>query len=216
MQTFKPDFAFTDLVLVGGQALADRLSIPKGIMYIPGLLEPIAGHSYGSGASLLSTVPVWMSLLPRHMVSPAFQLKDFSCQSSYRCLLAYFSENHSPLDTGSTAALHSCISLSWHLQQAADSKLHSGFRLIEQTTVVSCLCKMLTFAHLDVLQLIFHHLCVSNSNAPVVAASFLVVMSIGHVCLQNFIQRVQNFFGALMNYFVWCHIIENEMDKQYW
>ena len=69
-QAFRPDFAFTDIVLVGGQALADKLHIPKGLMYIPGILEPIFSHSYGSGGTLSSTVPFWMTLLPRHMVQP--------------------------------------------------------------------------------------------------------------------------------------------------
>ena len=122
MQAFKPDFAFTDLVLVGGQALADRLAIPKGIMYIPGLLEPILGHSYGSGGTLLSTVPVWMSLLPRRMVWPAFQLELLSTPLAthphdpvrFQCLPAYIPENPPPfpLDLGSTAAVHKYLCIS--------------------------------------------------------------------------------------------------------
>lgn len=68
MQAFKPDLAFTDLVMVGGQALADKLAIPKAILFIAGMWEPIAGHSYGSGGTLLSTVPSWQTLLPRNMV----------------------------------------------------------------------------------------------------------------------------------------------------
>ena len=36
------------------------------------------------------------------------------------------------------------------------------------------------------------------------------------MCLQTFIQRVQNFFGGLMNYFVWTQVIEAEMDKVFW
>ena len=68
LQAFEPDLALTDLVLVGGSALADLLGIPKAIMFIPGMLSPIVGHSYGSGASLRATVPQWMTLLPRKMV----------------------------------------------------------------------------------------------------------------------------------------------------
>ena len=68
LQAFEPDLALTDLVFVGGGALADLLGIPKAIMFIPGMLSPIMGHSYGSGASLRATVPQWMTMLPRKMV----------------------------------------------------------------------------------------------------------------------------------------------------
>ncbi|KAL0043379.1 hypothetical protein WJX79_003197 [Trebouxia sp. C0005] len=67
IQAFEPDLALTDIALVGGAALADKLGIPKAIMSVPGLLPPVSGHSYGSGASLRSTVPQWMTLLPKHM-----------------------------------------------------------------------------------------------------------------------------------------------------
>lgn len=64
---FGPDLALCDIVLAGGAALADKLGIPKAMLFIPGQLAPLGGHLYGSGASLTSTVPQWMTLLPRHM-----------------------------------------------------------------------------------------------------------------------------------------------------
>ncbi|DBB18919.1 TPA: UDP glucuronosyltransferase 5, polypeptide G1, variant 3 [Trebouxia sp. C0006] len=67
IQAFEPDLALTDIALVGGAALADKLGIPKAVLSVPGLLPPVSGHSYGSGASLRSTVPQWMTLLPKHM-----------------------------------------------------------------------------------------------------------------------------------------------------
>lgn len=69
LQAFEPDLALTDIALVGGAALADKLGIPKAVLSVPGLLPPVSGHSYGSGASLRSTVPQWMTLLPKHMAS---------------------------------------------------------------------------------------------------------------------------------------------------
>ncbi len=68
-QAFGPDLALIDFVLAGGGALADKLGIPKAINCITGLLPPVVEHAYGSGASLLSSVPQWMSLAPRKMVS---------------------------------------------------------------------------------------------------------------------------------------------------
>lgn len=35
-------------------------------------------------------------------------------------------------------------------------------------------------------------------------------------CLQNFLQRVHNLFGYLMNVDVWCYMIEPVMDKNLW
>lgn len=68
-QAFKPDLALIDFVLAGGGALADKLGIPKAINCITGVVPPVVEHAYGSGASLLSSVPQWMSLAPRKMVS---------------------------------------------------------------------------------------------------------------------------------------------------
>ncbi len=68
-QVFGPDLALIDFVLAGGGALADKLGIPKAINCITGLLPPVVEHAYRSGASLLSSVPQWMSLAPRKMVS---------------------------------------------------------------------------------------------------------------------------------------------------
>ncbi len=71
LQRFGPDLALIDVGMVGGGALADKLGIPKAMLCIAGDLAPIVGHSYGSGANLLSTVPQWTTQLPRHMVSQA-------------------------------------------------------------------------------------------------------------------------------------------------
>ncbi len=86
LQAFGPDLALTDMVLVGAGALADKLGIPKATMYIPGLLAPIAGHSYGSGASLRATVPQWMTLLPRSMVSKEVPACKSPGQAQHHCL----------------------------------------------------------------------------------------------------------------------------------
>ncbi|KAA6424623.1 MAG: UDP-glucuronosyltransferase 2B31-like isoform 1 [Trebouxia sp. A1-2] len=67
IQAFKPDLALIDFVLAGGGALADKLGIPKAINCITGVVPPVVEHAYGSGASLLSSVPQWMSLAPRKM-----------------------------------------------------------------------------------------------------------------------------------------------------
>ena len=74
MQSFAPDLALVDVVLAGGTAMADKLGIPKAILYITGALPPIVGHAYGSGAQLLSTVPQWQTELPRHMVQSSPQV----------------------------------------------------------------------------------------------------------------------------------------------
>ena len=68
------------MLFVGGSALADKLGIPKAVMYVPGVLSPLAGHTFGSGASLRATVPQWMTLLPRNMVSV-----ESLCVNAMRC-----------------------------------------------------------------------------------------------------------------------------------
>ena len=57
-----------DFVLAGGSALADKLGIPKAIM-VPFFGSGMMNNLFGSGASLLATVPQFTSRLPRHMVS---------------------------------------------------------------------------------------------------------------------------------------------------
>ena len=74
VQSFAPDLALVDVVLAGGTAVADKLGIPKAILYITGALPLIVGHAYGSGAQLLSTVPQWQTKLPRNMVRLPAQL----------------------------------------------------------------------------------------------------------------------------------------------
>ena len=64
-----------DAAMVGGQALANKLGIPAAILCIAGDLPPIIGHSFGSGASLLATVPQWQVILPRKMVSLPTELQ---------------------------------------------------------------------------------------------------------------------------------------------
>lgn len=54
---------------MGAAALADKLSIPKAVLVIPGLLSPQFQFDYGAGSHLLATVPQFQSLLPRSMVS---------------------------------------------------------------------------------------------------------------------------------------------------
>lgn len=68
MQDFGPDLMLADFVLAGGSALADKLGIPKAVM-VPFLGAGIMNNQFGSGASLLATVPQFSSGLPRHMVS---------------------------------------------------------------------------------------------------------------------------------------------------
>ncbi|DBB05885.1 TPA: hypothetical protein ACH3X3_009889 [Trebouxia sp. C0006] len=55
-----------DFVLAGGSALADKLGIPKAIM-VPFFGSGMMNNLFGSGASLLATVPQFTSRLPRHM-----------------------------------------------------------------------------------------------------------------------------------------------------
>ena len=69
VQAFGPALALCDLNLAGGAALADKLGVPKAILFVVGQVAPVGGLLYGSGASLISTVPQWTTLLPRHMVS---------------------------------------------------------------------------------------------------------------------------------------------------
>ena len=68
MQDFEPDLMLADFVLAGGSALADKLGIPKAIM-VPFFGSGMMNNLFGSGASLLATVPQFTSRLPRHMVS---------------------------------------------------------------------------------------------------------------------------------------------------
>jgi hypothetical protein len=68
MQDFEPDLMLADFVLAGGSALADKLGIPKAVM-VPFFGSGIMNNLFGSGASLLATVPQFSSRLPRHMVS---------------------------------------------------------------------------------------------------------------------------------------------------
>ncbi|KAL0040129.1 hypothetical protein WJX79_007837 [Trebouxia sp. C0005] len=67
IQEFGPDLALVDVVLAGGTALADKLGLPKAVLYITGALPPVVGLAYGSGGQLLSTVPQWQTKLPRNM-----------------------------------------------------------------------------------------------------------------------------------------------------
>ena len=73
-QEFAPDIAICDIGLAGGAALADKLGIPKAMLFIVGQHAPVGGQLYGSGASLISTVPQWTTLLPRRMVSQAVSM----------------------------------------------------------------------------------------------------------------------------------------------
>ncbi len=68
MQEFEPDLMLADFVLAGGIALADKLGIPKAVM-VPFFGSGMMNNLFGSGASLLATVPQFSSALPRHMVS---------------------------------------------------------------------------------------------------------------------------------------------------
>ncbi len=68
MQDFEPDLMLADFVLAGGSALADKLGIPKAVM-VPFFGSGVMNNHFGSGASLLATVPQFSSGLPRHMVS---------------------------------------------------------------------------------------------------------------------------------------------------
>ena len=88
-QEFKPDLALCDFILAGGAALADKLGIPKAILFIPGQQAPIGGHLYGSGASLTSTVPQWMTLLPRHMVGQVLAMLHQQPLPDLPCILTY-------------------------------------------------------------------------------------------------------------------------------
>ncbi|KAL0049409.1 hypothetical protein WJX82_001631 [Trebouxia sp. C0006] len=63
---FEPDLMLADFVLAGGSALADKLGIPKAIM-VPFFGSGMMNNLFGSGASLLATVPQFTSRLPRHM-----------------------------------------------------------------------------------------------------------------------------------------------------
>ncbi|KAA6421000.1 MAG: hypothetical protein FRX49_09139 [Trebouxia sp. A1-2] len=66
IEDFGPDLMLADFVLAGGSALADKLGIPKAVM-VPFLGAGIMNNQFGSGASLLATVPQFSSGLPRHM-----------------------------------------------------------------------------------------------------------------------------------------------------
>ena len=68
-QDYAPDIAICAISLVGAAALADKLGIPKAMLFMGGQHAPVGGQLYGSGASLISTVPQWTTLLPRQMVS---------------------------------------------------------------------------------------------------------------------------------------------------
>ena len=68
LQAFKPDLAVTDVLLLGSQALVDKLGIPKAILLVFGLLEPMSGLSHGSGSTAYAHVPTFKSTLPRKMV----------------------------------------------------------------------------------------------------------------------------------------------------
>lgn len=68
MQEFAPDLVLADYVLVGGSALADKLNIPKAVVGIPGLMQPIMSYDFGSGSHLLATSPQWQMLHSRNMV----------------------------------------------------------------------------------------------------------------------------------------------------
>ena len=73
MQEFAPDLVLADYVFVGGSALADKLNIPKAIVSIPGLMQPIMSYDFGSGSHLLATSPQWQMLHSRNMVRHHWQ-----------------------------------------------------------------------------------------------------------------------------------------------
>ena len=77
MQDFEPDLMLADFVLAGGSALADKLGISKAIM-VPFFGSGMMNNLFGSGASLLATVPQFTSRLPRHMVSSHVHFQMFS------------------------------------------------------------------------------------------------------------------------------------------
>ncbi|KAL0040211.1 hypothetical protein WJX77_000384 [Trebouxia sp. C0004] len=66
IKDFEPDLLLADAVLAGGSALADKLGIPKAVM-VPFFGSGMMNRLFGSGASLLATVPQFSSSLPRHM-----------------------------------------------------------------------------------------------------------------------------------------------------
>ncbi|KAL0042452.1 hypothetical protein WJX79_000015 [Trebouxia sp. C0005] len=75
IEDFGPDLMLADFVLAGGSALADKLGIPKAVM-VPFLGAGIMNNQFGSGASLLATVPQFSSGLPRHMAAEQAAVDD--------------------------------------------------------------------------------------------------------------------------------------------
>ncbi len=99
-----------DFVLAGGSALADKLGIPKAIM-VPFFGSGMMNNLFGSGASLLATVPQFTSRLPRHMVSSHALLilriqKGIMSLDKATCL----SMTHSVTSAMHSVALHALLS----------------------------------------------------------------------------------------------------------
>ena len=58
----------TDIILAGGYALADKLGIPKALIFAS-QIPPISNYAMGAGSHLFATVPQFNSGLPRIMVN---------------------------------------------------------------------------------------------------------------------------------------------------
>ncbi len=111
MQDFEPDLMLADFVLAGGSALADKLGIPKAIM-VPFFGSGMMNNLFGSGASLLATVPQFTSRLPRHMVSSHVHFQILSFQKGIMSLdkATCLSMTHSVTSAMHSVALHALLS----------------------------------------------------------------------------------------------------------
>ena len=93
-----------DFVLAGGSALADKLGIPKAVM-VPFFGSGIMNNLFGSGASLLATVPQFASALPRHMVSNHVHSQCLSQED----MLSLDKETCPSMIQSVTTAMHSVV-----------------------------------------------------------------------------------------------------------
>ena len=68
LQKFGPDLMVTDIILAGDYAQADKLGVPKAVIFAS-QIPPILNYAMGAGSHRFATVTQYNTGLPRIMVS---------------------------------------------------------------------------------------------------------------------------------------------------
>jgi len=187
MQEFKPDLMLADFVLAGGIALADKLGIPKAVM-VPFFGSGMMNNLFGSGASLLATVPQFSSALPRHMVSNHVHFQRLR------------QEDILSLDKETCLSVIHVLSMI----QSVTTAMHS----VALYALLSCI----PVAKNMLWDQAIRHTAVSSQNA----FNVYVMTSMSLLSMQNLLQRLQNLAVYVMNDIGFTFVLEAHLNKVIW